>query len=329
MQINLSNTPIYSKIAAFGAYRGDLHVSNNELVEKIDSSDEWIRQRTGIISRRRESTKNIVQMAIIAAQEAIKRAGTDPATIDAIIVATVTNPAPTPAAAPQVCWAIGAQNAMAYDLSAGCAGYCYAICQADALIKAGVAKKVLVIGAEKLSDIIDDTDRSISFLLADGAGAALVYASSEEGIFESVIGSDGSMASAINMTYSNQEAQQKGVRSTLRQDGKSVFRWAVWHMAKVAKEALSKAGVRAEHLAAFVPHQANIRIIQELAKQIGLPDQVTIAQDIQYTGNTSSASIPLAAHALLQENPQLSGKLALQIGFGSGLAYAAQVVVLP
>jgi len=189
---------------------------------------------------------------------------------------------------------------------------------------------VLVVGAEKLSDLVSPTDRSISFLLGDGAGAAVVGPSDSAGISKTVWGSDGSRWDTVGMdnpmlAYREGRAEWP----TLRQDGPSVFRWAVWDMAKVAKQALAEAGVEPSDLAAFIPHQANMRIIDEFAKQLKLPDTVMIARDIETTGNTSAASIPLATHRLLEEHPELSGGLALQIGFGAGLVFGAQVVVLP
>jgi 3-oxoacyl-[acyl-carrier-protein] synthase III len=215
-------------------------------------------------------------------------------------------------------------------VNAACAGYTYGIAQADALIRAGLAEYVLVIGAEKLSDLVDPTDRSISFLLADGAGAAIVGPSDEPAISPTIWGSDGSHWSSIWMTSTYQQVRDGEAEwPTMRQDGQTVFRWAVWEMAKVARQALETAGVEASDLAAFIPHQANMRIIDEFAKQLGLPESVLIARDIATTGNTSAASIPLATHRLLQEHPEASGGLALQIGFGAGLVFGAQVVRLP
>jgi len=204
------------------------------------------------------------------------------------------------------------------------------VTQADALIRSGAAHYALVIGAEKLSDIVDPTDRSISFLLGDGAGAVVIGPSDFPGIAAAVWGSDGSKADAVGMDATLTEYRDGSAQwPTLRQDGQTVFRWAVWEMAKVAKQALEAAGVTADDLAAFIPHQANMRIIDEFAKQLKLPETVIVARDIATTGNTSAASIPLATHRLLAEHPELSGGLALQIGFGAGLVFGAQVVVLP
>jgi 3-oxoacyl-[acyl-carrier-protein] synthase-3 len=321
----------FSRIYSLGAARGDLVVTNDDVAGPIDSSDEWIRQRTGIVTRRRASKDvSLMDMAVAASLEAIEKAGIDPKEIGAVLFSTITHPFQTPSAATLLADKIGANPAPAFDISAACAGYCYGIAQADALVRSGMAKFVLVVGGEKLSDFIDPTDRSISFLLGDGAGAAIVGPSDTPGISPTVWGSDGSKWDAVNMTSSLLDFRD-GTASwpTMKQEGQTVFRWAVWEMAKVAKEALEVAGVKAEDLSALVTHQANIRIIDEMAKQLNLPDSVVVAKDIINTGNTSAASIPLAMHELLASGEVKSGGLALEIGFGAGLAFGAQVVVLP
>jgi 3-oxoacyl-[acyl-carrier-protein] synthase III len=329
--LNQYKTTQFSRIYSIGASRGDLVVTNDDIAGPIDSSDEWIRQRTGIITRRRASKdQSLMDMAVEASTQAIKRAGIDPQEIGAVIFSTISHPYQTPSAATMLADKIGANPAPAFDISAACAGYCYGIAQADALVRSGVAKYVLVVGGEKLSDFIDPTDRSISFLLADGAGAAIVGPSDTPGISPTVWGSDGSKWESVSMTDSLLDFRD-GISSwpTLRQDGLTVFKWAVWEMVKVAKEALEVAGVKAEDLSALVTHQANIRIIDELVKQLQLPENVVVARDIINTGNTSAASVPLAMDQILQDGLVKSGGLALQIGFGAGLAFAAQVVVLP
>lgn len=329
--LNQYETVKFSRIYSLGAARGDLTVTNDDIAGPIDSSDEWIRQRTGIITRKRASKDlSLMDMAVSASNEAIKKAGIAPSEIGAVIFSTITHPFQTPSAATLLADKIGANPAPAYDISAACAGYCYGIAQADALVRSGVAKYVLVVGGEKLSDFIDPTDRTISFLLGDGAGAAIVGPSETPGISPSVWGSDGSHWDAVGMNASLLEFRDgEHTWPTLRQEGLTVFKWAVWEMVKVAREALEVAGVKAENLAAIVTHQANIRIIDELAKQLEVPDHVVVARDIIYTGNTSAASIPLAMHALLESGEVKSGGLALEIGFGAGLAFGAQVVVLP
>ncbi len=329
--LNQATGAAFTRIYAFGAARGDRVVPNSEIIGPIDSSDEWIQQRTGIITRRRASPGILaVDLATEAAREAIEGSGVSPDQIDLVLIATISNVRQTPSMAAVVADRVGANPAAAYDINAACAGYSYAMTQADALIRAGAAHYALVIGAEKLSDVVDPTDRSISFLLGDGAGAAVIGPSDTPGIAPTVWGSDGSKADAVGMNATLVDYRDgDAVWPTLRQEGQTVFRWAVWDMAKVAEEALRVAGVTADQLAAFIPHQANMRIIDELAKRLKLPETVAIARDIAEMGNTSAASIPLASHRLLQEHPELSGGLALQIGFGAGLVFGAQVVVLP
>ncbi|RUR00799.1 beta-ketoacyl-ACP synthase III [Labedella endophytica] len=330
-ELRQSTGPRFTRILALGAARGDRIVPNDDLIGPINSSDEWIRQRTGIITRTRASADvSAVDLATAAATEAIERSGVDPAEIDVVLVATISNIMQSPSISAVVADRVGANPAAAYDVNAACAGYTYAVAQADALIRAGSARNALVIGAEKLSDIVDPADRSISFLLGDGAGAAVIGPSETPGISSTVWGSDGSKADAVSMSGTLVDFRDgKAVWPTLRQEGQTVFRWAVWEMAKVAQQAIDEAGITVDDLAAFIPHQANMRIIDEFAKQLKLPEHVAIARDIATTGNTSAASIPLATHRLLEENPALSGGLALQIGFGAGLVFGAQVVVLP
>jgi len=332
-QLKQNHGAEYTRILGMGAARGDQVVPNADIVDPIDSSDEWIQQRTGVVTRVRASSDvKVVDLAETAAREAIEKAGIRAEQIGAVLVSTVTSGVATPSVASLLAEKIGAKPAAAYDISAACAGFTYGIAQADSFVKSGLAEYVLVVGAEKLSDVIDPTDRTISFLLADGAGAAIVGPSETAGIGPTVWGSDGSKWDAIGMTSTMTEYRDGAGEvawPTLRQEGQTVFRWAVWEMAKVAKEALERAGVTADQLAAFVPHQANMRIIDEFAKQLGLPESVVIGRDIATTGNTSAASIPLATHRLLDEHPELSGGLALQIGFGAGLVFGAQVVVLP
>jgi 3-oxoacyl-[acyl-carrier-protein] synthase-3 len=329
--LNQTKAVEFTRIYALGASRGHQTVTNDDIAGPIDSSDEWIRQRTGIVTRKRaDSEQSLIDMAVEASKEAIEKSGIDPAEIGTVILATITFPYQTPSGASLLAELVGAHGAAAYDISAACAGYCYGIAQADALVRSGTSKYVLVVGGEKLSDFIDPTDRSISFLLGDGAGAAIVGPSDHPGISKSVWGSDGANWDKVGMTSSILDFKEgKAEWPTLIQEGQSVFRWAVWEMAKVAKQALAESGLEAGDLSALVTHQANIRIIDEFAKQLELPDSVVVARDIVDTGNTSAASIPLAMHRLLAEGKVKSGGYALEIGFGAGLAFAAQVVELP
>ncbi|UYG16208.1 ketoacyl-ACP synthase III [Brachybacterium huguangmaarense] len=320
-----------SRIVSYGAARGDLDVPNDDLVGPIDSSDEWIRQRTGIISRTRASAgRTVGDLALEASREALETAGLSGTDIDIVIVSTVSFPYATPSLATWLGAQIGNPDVVAYDIGAACAGFCYGIGQADALIRSGNATTVLVVGAEKLSDFISPTDRSISFLLGDGAGAAIVTASETPLVGPTIWGSNGENWDTIRMTGSLTDFRDgTSPWPTMEQDGRTVFRWAVWHTADIVRKALDEAGLTVDDIDVFVPHQANMRIVDELAKQLKLPDSVVIARDIAHTGNTSAASIPLATHRLLAEGLAKSGDVCVQIGFGAGLVYAGQVVVLP
>ena len=330
-QLQESIPVAHTRIYALGAARGNQVVTNDDIAGPIDSSDEWIRQRTGVATRTRAAEdQSMMDLAVAASKEAIAKSGVDPNEIGAVILATISFPYQTPSGASLLSELVGAHDAAAYDISAACAGYCYGIAQADALVRSGLCKYVLVVGAEKLSDFISPTDRTISFLLGDGAGAAIVGASDHPGISKTIWGADGSSWDKVGMTDSILDFRDgKAPWPTLTQEGQTVFRWAVWEMSKVAKQALEAAGIEASDLSALVMHQANLRIIDEFAKQMKLPDTVVIAKDIVETGNTSAASVPLAMHRILEEKKVASGGFALQIGFGAGLTFAAQVVELP
>jgi 3-oxoacyl-[acyl-carrier-protein] synthase III len=314
-----------------GSYRPERVVTNEEICHYIDSSDEWIRERSGIVSRRfaaRDET--VTDMAASASEAAIKRAGLTGSDIDAVLVATVTHPYQTPSSASLLAHRLGATPAAAMDISAACAGFCYGLQLAADMVRGGSAGNVLVVGVEKLSDFTDRYDRSTAFIFGDGAGAVVIGPSETPGIGPTIWGSDGAQWDVITQKHSWIEVRDHDVDwPALRMAGQSVFRWAVWQMAPVAQKALDAAGVDAGDLAAFIPHQANMRIIDAMVKQIGLPAHVPVARDIAEAGNTSAASIPLAMDRMLAEGEAPHGGLALLIGFGAGLVYAAQVVELP
>ena len=320
----------YSRILGVGGYRPERVVWNAELVEAIDSSDQWIQERSGIKSRRfAAKDESVVDMSVAASNEALTMAGLEASAIDAVIVATVTHPFQTPAAAPIVADRLGIQAA-AFDISAACAGYCHAISIASDMVRGGSARHVLVIGVEKLSDFTDLNDRGSAFIFGDGAGAAVVGPSDTPAIGPTVWGSDGAQWKAISQRDSWVDVRDQDLGwPAIGMAGQTVFRWAVWGMAPVALKALDAAGVRPEDLDAFIPHQANMRIIDAMIKQLKLPSDIAVARDIADTANTSAASVPLATERMLREGEAPRGGLALQIGFGAGLVYAAQVIVLP
>jgi 3-oxoacyl-(acyl-carrier-protein) synthase III len=231
---------------------------------------------------------------------------------------------------------MGNPKAAAFDISAACAGFCYGVAMAKDLIAGGTSKNVLVVGSEKLSDFTDPDDRATAFIFADGAGAVVIGPAEEPGIGPAIWGSDADSRDAIllNPAWTDfRSAPEKGVADlgwpNIAQQGQTVYRWAVFSMSKIGLQALEAAGITGDQLSAFIPHQANFRIIESMAKEMKLPASVVIADDIKTNGNTSSASIPLAMDALLESHPELSGGLALIIGYGAGLVYAGQVVQLP
>ncbi|GIG55531.1 beta-ketoacyl-ACP synthase III [Demequina activiva] len=329
--MNIRRGPEFSRIAGLGVARGENAVPNEDIIEPINSSDEWIRKMTGIATRvRANADTSVIDLSERASREALEAAGLEGGDIDAVILSTITYPHMTPGGAPVLADRLGSTGA-AFDISAACAGYCYGIGQADALVRSGSARNVLVVGAEKMSDFVDPADRSISYLLGDAAGAVVVSGSDTPGIGPTVWGSDGSGAQLIRQTASWLEVRDDADTAfpTLYQEGPSVFKWASFKMAPVALQAIEAAGITPDDIKAFIPHQANVRIIDQMVKQIGLPSHVAVGKDIVDSGNTSAASIPLATERLLRDGDATSGDLALQIGFGAGLVYAAQVVVLP
>jgi 3-oxoacyl-[acyl-carrier-protein] synthase III len=322
----------HAAMLGIGAYRPSRVVTNEEICEHIDSSDEWIRTRSGIIERRWATDEETVQaMSVGAARAALDQAGVAPEQVDCVVVATVSHMLQTPAVAPLIAHELGAHKAAAFDVSAACAGFCYGVALASDLVRGGSSKYVLAIGVERLSDITDRADRGTAFIFADGAGAALVGPSDQTGIGPVVWGSDGEQAYLIRQNETWPEALRTGeaVMPTLRMEGNPVFRWASYEMAKTAREALDRAGITVDDLDAFIPHQANMRIIDAMARALRLPDSVEIARDIAYQGNTSAASVPLAMAAMIENGQVKSGDNALLVAFGAGLVYAAQVVTVP
>jgi len=321
----------HARLLSVAGHRPERVVTNDEICGPIDSSDEWIQSRSGIISRHFAAPgETVVDLAEPAAQQAIERAGLAPAEIDFVIFATMTHFSQTPAAAALLSNRIGTGRAATMDISTACAGFCHSISLASDMVRGGSAGNVLVIGAETMSGLIDPTDRGTAFIFGDGAGAAVIGPSSSPAIGPTVWGSDAAQWQAIHQNHSWTEYRSGDVPwPTVRMAGPKVFRWAVWEMAPVAQKALDAAGITVEDLAAFIPHQANMRIIDALIKELRIPEQVAIARDIAQTGNTSAASIPLAMDRMLSEGQVASGGLALLIGFGAGLSYSAQVVELP
>ncbi len=325
----------HTAILGVGAYRPVRLVPNSDVVDAIESSDEWIQQRSGIKTRRWAGPDESVQMMSVEASKiAIERAGLDASQVDCVVVATVSHLLQTPAVATAIAHELGTRAA-AFDISAACSGFCHGIALASDFVRSGSARYVLVVGVERLTDILDLTDRGTAFIFADGAGAAVVGPSDAPGIGPVVWGSDGEQFDLIRQredwrdVVGSPEKPGSGVMPHLTMQGNPVFRWASFAMAKIGQQALDAAGVTIDELDVFVPHQANMRIIDAMARSMKLPSTVRIARDVADQGNTSAASVPLALDRMMAEGEARSGDTALLIAFGAGLSYAAQVVTVP
>jgi len=310
-----------ARILGLGAYRPRRRVTNDDLAQVMDTNDEWIQTRVGIAERRWASEdETLVEMAVAAGGKAIAASGLSPDEIDLVIVASASLRAPIPGIGPQVAHRLGVPRPGSFDLNAGCAGFCYALGVVADNIRAGSARNALVVGVERLTDVTDQTDRSTAVIFADGAGAAVVGASDEPGIGPVAWGSDGDQYNAIEIAAGS---------STMTMAGQAVYRWATTKLTATLEEAMEKAGVTAADIDVFAPHQANLRIVESMTKRLGFGENVAVARDIVQSGNTSAASIPLALTALMESGEAKSGDLTLVLGYGAGLTFAGQVLVLP
>jgi 3-oxoacyl-(acyl-carrier-protein) synthase III len=324
--------PTGSAIIGLGTCRPRRAVSNAEICTRIDSTEEWIERRSGIVTRFHAADDETLRyLASEAGAKALASAGIQAAQVSCVIVASMSNVVQTPPLAIEVANQLGASNAGGFDMSAACAGFCHAVGLASNLVRTGDAEYVLVVGAERMTDIVSPTDRSISFLFADGAGAVVVARSDHAGIGPTVRGADPTALDALRMT--NSWGAFRDDPSTeapyMIMDGRRVFRWAIAEIVPAARRALELAGLAPADLAAFIPHQANMRMIELLAERLELPDSVVVADDVRRSGNTSAASVPFAMDQLLGTGAVRSGAPALLITFGAGLNYAGQVVLLP
>jgi 3-oxoacyl-[acyl-carrier-protein] synthase III len=310
-----------SKIVALGHYQPAKVLTNEDLTKIVDTTDEWIQSRVGIRERRVAENETVADMATAAAGKALANAGLVAADIDLVVVANCSSVDRCPNVACRVAANLGIKAPAAYDLNTGCSGFEYALATVDHAIRAGAARRALVIGAEKLTDVTDYTDRTTCVLFGDAAGAAVVVPvddGEEPGIGPVLWGSDPEKGPSLTI---------EGWRPYIVQDGQAVFRWATL-LAPFARQACERAGVKPEELAAFVPHQANLRIIEPLARKLGAPNAV-IARDIIESGNTSAASVPVALSKLIERGEVPSGAPVLLFGFGGGLTYAGQVIRCP
>ncbi len=310
-----------TRILGLGHYQPSNVVTNADLIARgVDTDDAWIRSRVGIAERRyADPDETVIDMAENAGSKALAAAGIATDDVDLVITATCTMPTPVPAAAPQLADRLGIDAPGAFDVNSGCSGFVYALNAASAAVQTGQAHNVLVVASERFSGWIDFADRSTCIILADGAGAAVVGASDAPAIGPVVWGSDGAQVDTVVIDEDSR---------FFRQEGQAVYRWATTKMAPIALEACRRAGVDPTELTAFVPHQANMRIIDSIVKRLGAPNAV-VARDIEVSGNTSAATIPLALSKMVERGEIPSGSPVLLLGFGSGLAYAGQVILAP
>jgi 3-oxoacyl-[acyl-carrier-protein] synthase III len=312
-----------SRIIGIGHYQPSRVLTNDDLAQLVDTNDAWIRDRVGIATRRiAAGEETVADMASAAAEKALAGSGLTASDIDLVVVATCSSVDRSPNVATRVAHKLGIAAPAAFDVNTACSGFCYGLASADHALRAGAATNALVIGAEKLSDFTDWTDRSTCILFGDAAGAVVVTPTAEDepaGIGPVVWGSDPERGDTVRI---------EGWRPYIAQEGQAVFRWATTALAPIALKACERAGVDPSEIAAFVGHQANARIIDGIAKRLNLPNAL-IARDIVESGNTSAASIPLALSKLVERREIASGAPVLLFGFGGGLTYAGQVIRCP
>jgi 3-oxoacyl-[acyl-carrier-protein] synthase III len=321
--LRLKQGPAATRVLGVGSTQPERVVTNDDLSKVMDTDDQWIRDRVGIIERRfADKDELLVDMAVEAGRNALADADVEPSEVDTVIVPNCTMPSQIPNAAAQVADRIGIRAAGAFDLNAACAGFCYGLGVASDLIRSGSAGKVLVIGAEKLTDVVDPVDRANAIIFADGAGAMVVGPADEPGIGPVAWGSAGDLVETIYMRD----------HRYIYQEGQSVFRWATTQIAPIALRALELAGLQPSDVDVLIPHQANLRIVESIAKRLrakGAREDMVVADDIKYSGNTSSASIPMALDHMRKAGTVRTGDVVLMVGFGAGLSYAGQVIICP
>ncbi|GAA1483512.1 beta-ketoacyl-ACP synthase III [Brachybacterium fresconis] len=310
-----------SAIIGVGHHRPERVLTNHDLEKMVETSDDWIRRRTGIQERRiADQTGTVAEMATHAARAALADAQIDPAEVSQVIVATCSDDERSPSAAGRVAHALGLSGPPAFDIGAACSGFGHALAVGDQGIRAGASTTTLVIGAEKLSAVTDFTDRTTCVLTADGAGAVVLRAAAEPGVFPVVWGTVPDLVDAVTISPPH---------GFFAQNGRQVLGWALREAPGIAQQVVEAAGRTMEDIDVFIPHQANLRMIEPLAESLGLREDAVVADDVITSGNTSAATIPLAISRMREAGRIPSGATALLLGFGGGFSYAGQVVRLP
>ena len=318
-------------ITGLGCYVPERVITNDELSKMVDTSDEWIVERTGIRERRVAAPEEALSdMCIPAARDALEQAGVDAADVDLIIVATVTPDMFFPSTGAIVADELGAREAAAYDLSAGCTGFMYALAQAHGMISAGLTNRALVIGGDVLSKIVNWQDRSTCVLFGDGAGAVLLEPTQDDGFFGFELGADGAggvhlyMPAGGSRLPASPETVASGQHLVLM-NGREVFKFATRVLVSSAEKLLEECDVSMADVDVYVPHQANVRIIDHATKKLGVPEQRVVVNVDRY-GNTSSGSIPLALADAVADGRLAEGKVVLMTGMGAGLTWGSALM---
>jgi 3-oxoacyl-[acyl-carrier-protein] synthase-3 len=312
-------------VTGLGCYVPDRVLTNDELAQLVDTSDEWIRERTGIRERRIAADEQaLTDIALPAARRALEMAGVEPATVDLLVVATVTPDMAFPSAGALIADELGMPDAAAYDLSAGCTGFVYAIAQAHAMLAAGLARRALVVGGDVLSKILDWTDRSTLVLFGDGAGAVVLEQVDAGGFIGFELGADGGGGANLWLPGSGSRRFEEPDRF-VKMNGREVFKFATRVMVSSAEAILGECGKTVEDVDLYVPHQANVRIIDHAARKLGFPQEKIVVNVDRY-GNTSSGSIPLALADAADQGRLGPGTLVLLTGMGAGLTWGSALI---
>lgn len=317
-----------AKIIGTGYQLPAYEADNDYLSTLVETSDEWIRERTGIRKRHLAKEETTTSLAALAAGKALANAGLCAGDLDLLIVATITSDMETPSTACRVQAEIGAVNAVAFDVNAACSGFLYALYITEALMKSGSCKKALVIGAETLSKLVDWTDRGTCILFGDGAGAAVLKASDQGGVIAQSVGSNGAkweVLSCMGRPNQNPLCQNNGAPGYLQMNGQEVFKFAVKTVPLCIEDALEKAKLSEEEVTYYLLHQANRRIIQSVAKRLGQPEE-KFPMNIEQCANTSAASLPILLAQLNEQGKLHPGDKLVLSGFGAGLTWGACVM---
>ena len=312
-------------ITGLGAYAPERVITNDELAQMVDTSDEWIIERTGIRERRiAAETQALSDLSMPAIRQALEQAGSDGTDVDLLIVATVTPDMMFPSTSAILADQLGAKDAAAYDLSAGCTGFMYALAQAYGMVASGLSKRALVVGGDVLSRILDWTDRSTVVLFGDGAGAVVLEPSGEAGFLAFELGADGGGGEHLWLPGSGSRKFEDPDR-LVKMNGREVFKFATRVLVSSAEAVLERCGAAVEDVDVYVPHQANVRIIDHAARKLGVPEEKVVVNVDRY-GNTSSGSIPLALADGVADGRIKPGALVLMTGMGAGLTWGSALM---